>query len=103
MKSYPIRVIEEAEDELLAEYDWYLDHAGQAIASSFRMSLLTKIDRVGMGPEVYPIFDDPVRRCLLGRFPHGVLYVLLEDEVVVIAIMHLKRKPGYWKKRLKSV
>jgi hypothetical protein len=31
------------------------------------------------------------------------LYVLLEDEVVVIAIMHLKRKPGYWKKRLKSV
>lgn len=56
-----------------------------------------------MGPEAYPVFDEPVRRCLLGRFPHGVLYVLLQDEVVILAIMHLKRKPGYWKQRLNSV
>jgi plasmid stabilization system protein ParE len=103
VKAYPIRLIEEAEAELLAEYDWYLEHAGQTVADRFRTLVLTKIDRVGMSPEAYPVFDEPVRRCLLGRFPHGVLYVLLQDEVVILALMHLKRKPGYWKQRLNSV
>ena len=60
MKAYPIRLIEEAEAELLAEYDWYLEHAGQSVADRFRTLVLTKIDRVGTSPESYPVFDEPV-------------------------------------------
>jgi hypothetical protein len=34
------------------------------------------------------------------RFPYGVIYRASKDRVDVIAIMHLKRRPGYWKSRV---
>ena len=61
------------------------------------------IQRISRGPAIYQEFDGIVRRCLVGRFSHGVLFAVLDDEVAIIAIMHLKRKPGYWKKRLKAL
>jgi hypothetical protein len=33
------------------------------------------------------------------RFPYGVIYRTAEDRVDVIAIMHLRQQPGYWKSR----
>ena len=34
-------------------------------------------------------------------FPYGVIYQIIEDEVIIIAIMQLNREPDYWKKRIK--
>lgn len=39
---------------------------------------------------------DGVRRCLVRRFPYGVLYARESDRLYILAIMHTKRKPGYW-------
>ena len=39
------------------------------------------------------------RRCLTNRFPFGVIYQIIEKQIVVIAVMHLHKKPDYWKKR----
>jgi len=103
VKPYPVRILEEAEAELFAEYDWYRDNAGQDVADRFRELIRLKIRRISRGPEVYQEIDGIVRRCLVGRFPHGVLFALLDDYAVIIAIMHLKQKPGYWKKRLKAL
>jgi len=37
----------------------------------------------------------------LNRFPFGVIYRLdkTKNECQVFAIMHFKRKPGYWQSR----
>ena len=43
-----------------------------------------------------------IRRRLLKRFPFGILYVATIDEIVVLAVMHLRRRPGYWQDRLGS-
>lgn len=40
-----------------------------------------------------------IRRRILNRFPYGLLYAADEDEVVVVAVMHLHRQPDYWKDR----
>jgi len=40
-----------------------------------------------------------VRRKLLRRFPYGVFFVLQDDEVIVIAIMHTRRQPNEWRSR----
>jgi plasmid stabilization system protein ParE len=101
--TYRVRILTEAEAELNAQYDWYVSEAGAAVAHRFRELVLRKIAGIAHSPERYPIVDDPVRRCVLPRFPHGLLIALLEGEVVVIAVMHFKREPGYWKKRLRSL
>lgn len=42
--------------------------------------------------------DDPrTRRLLVGRFPYQVVYRLRATEIVIVAVAHLKRRPGYWK------
>jgi len=42
------------------------------------------------------------RRCMLQRFPYGLIYVIQKEKLIVLAVMHLARKPGYWLKRFKS-
>jgi len=44
---------------------------------------------------------DETRRCQLNRFPYGLVYAVEDDAVVVLAVMFLRRKPGYWRDRLK--
>jgi hypothetical protein len=40
------------------------------------------------------------RRKLLSRFPYGLLYHCPEpDWIKVVAVMHLHRKPDYWRDR----
>ncbi len=40
------------------------------------------------------------RRCLMNRFPFGLIYQVKADEVRIVAIAHQKRKPGYWRDRV---
>jgi toxin ParE2 len=40
------------------------------------------------------------RRALLGGFPYDVIYLALDDRVVVVAFAHQHRRPGYWENRV---
>jgi len=43
--------------------------------------------------------EHDVRRCLVNRFPFGVLYSVEPTSIFVIAVMHHRRRPDYWKNR----
>jgi len=43
-----------------------------------------------------------LRRRLIRRFPFGILYRIEPEEIVIVAVAHLLRKPGYWRKRIKE-
>lgn len=57
------------------------------------------IARVLESPARYRVIEDDVRRCLARVFPYGLLYSVEPDFVLVLAVMHLSREPGYWKVR----
>lgn len=42
------------------------------------------------------------KRCLVNRFPYGVIYQHQKDEIFIIAVMHLNKKPNYWHQRIKQ-
>lgn len=44
-----------------------------------------------------------VRRCLVNRFPFGVIYSVEQGEIFILAVMHLRRHPDYWKDRLQEI
>lgn len=58
------------------------------------------VERALRFPEGAPMLDAPVRRAILRRFPYSVLYYVRTGEVVIVAVMHHKRQPGYWEDRL---
>jgi len=51
-------------------------------------------------PDRYRFFDSPVRRHFSSVFPYAILYVDQPDRVLIMAVMHMKRQPGYWRMRL---
>ena len=46
------------------------------------------------------MFDPPARRHFSAAFPYAVIYVEKPDSVWIVAVMHTKRQPGYWRERL---
>jgi hypothetical protein len=40
-----------------------------------------------------------VRHCLVHRFPYGVLYSVESEGIFILAVMHLRRDPDYWRFR----
>ncbi|MEK0449568.1 MAG: hypothetical protein RL088_1836 [Verrucomicrobiota bacterium] len=45
-------------------------------------------------------FEQDVRRCLAHVFPYAVLYSIEPDYILIIAVMHCSREPGYWRNRV---
>lgn len=43
-----------------------------------------------------------IRRRLVRRFPFAVLYQATAENLSVIALMHLHRRPGYWRGRVED-
>ena len=51
-------------------------------------------------PQRFPLLDPPIHRHFSNVFPYALLYVDQPDRVIIIAVMHMNRRPGYWRKRL---
>jgi toxin ParE1/3/4 len=58
------------------------------------------IHEVRREPERFFRFSPPARRAVARRFPYSVVYLDQPDRVWIVAVMHAKRRPGYWRKRL---
>jgi len=55
---------------------------------------------VQSNPLLYRIVEANLRKCRVLRFPYGLLFRDREDHIEIIAVMHLRRRPGYWKDRV---
>jgi plasmid stabilization system protein ParE len=87
-----------AEPELLEAVRFYEDRApglGKDLLQDFQRA----VDRIRDNPESGVKMGQLVRRLLLRRFPFSILYRTSGDELRVLALMHHRRRPGYWKGR----
>ncbi|MGH7979137.1 MAG: hypothetical protein ACREE6_07155 [Limisphaerales bacterium] len=51
-------------------------------------------------PDRFFRFSPPARRALAHKFPYSVVYLEEPDRVWIVAVMHAKQRPGYWRERL---
>ena len=93
---------EEARDEFLAAIDWY-DEARQGLGAEFVAEVESAIATIEDNPTFYAELDDGIRRCLVNRFPYALLYSIEPDRVLILAVMHTSRRPGYWRNRLDNI
>jgi plasmid stabilization system protein ParE len=57
------------------------------------------ITQICESPGVWEKLDAYNHRCLTNRFPYGIIYRIEPDHIRIMAVMHLSRKPDYWKNR----
>jgi len=90
-----IEFLEAAQVELDQAFEWY-ETQQKNLGVQFLNEFDAAIRRIATYPESYILIEKDVRRCLIKRFPYGVLYGLDADKIIVIAVAHLHRKPDYW-------
>lgn len=95
-----ISFLDVAQQELDEAITWFNKEAPD-LGNDFLAEVLSALDRIGNHPHAWHPCSERTRRCLLRRFPYGVIYQILENEILVIAVACLHRKPVYWQKRIK--
>ena len=88
----------EAEEELLAAADYYED-CEDGLGISFAREVISAIEMIVQHPKAWSVIEGKLRRCLIGRFPYGIIYAEVNGTIHILAVMNLHREPGYWKHR----
>lgn len=88
----------EAESEFLAAIDWYEERSA-GLGTDFAAEIHAAIQRAVVLPLAWPRIDGDIRRVLSNRFPYGVLYAIDDGTIYILAVMHLRRHPDYWRER----
>ncbi len=80
----------------------YYEQQVSGLGNQFLDEIEQAIQRIHNYPSSGVILHGNTRRMLLGRFPFGLLYRIDAQEIAILAVAHLRRKPGYWKEREKQ-
>ena len=89
----------EAQIEMVESAKYY-EAEQSGLGKRFLEAIRTSIYKVRLFPSIYQRLDGEVRRCCVERFPFGVVFREEDHEIQIIAVVHFKRDPDYWKKRL---
>jgi len=96
--TYPIYQIPEAEINILNALEWY---ASQRVGldDDFLLSLEAELNSILRNPFLYASLHKQTRRALMARFPYAVFFIVEETEILILAVVHQRRKPSVWKMR----
>jgi toxin ParE1/3/4 len=79
-------------------FDWYAGRDARA-AARFAQAVDHALSKIGANPTSYASRDGVHRECPLGKYPFRIVYRVVEDRILVVAIAHAKRRPDYWRNR----
>lgn len=87
-----------ARQDVADAFRWYEACSG-GLGHEFARALRLTLTRIQRAPQQYPIAVDDIRKAPLGRFPYIVYYVVLDEAISVISVMHGRRDPRGWMQR----
>ena len=94
------RISEPASEEFADAVRWY-ETRRSGLGREFLDAVVATINLIERQPGIGTGNVEALntRRVIVHRFPFQIVYQLAQAEVVIVAIAHLKRRPGYWKHR----
>jgi plasmid stabilization system protein ParE len=90
----------DAAREELEEATAYYERQREGLGEEFAHEVEQAVERIRQFPEAWSRLTDAVWRCKANRFPYGVVYTIRDEDILLVAVMHMRRKPGYWADRL---
>jgi plasmid stabilization system protein ParE len=80
----------------------YYEQCQVGLGLEFAEEIYAAIARVIEYPDAWSALSKNSRRCLISRFPYGIIYQIKSRTLRIIAVAHLNRRPGYWKDRIEQ-
>jgi len=96
---YTLTLKPEVYNDIKIAYDWY-ESQRIGLGEDFLLTLEESYSKITRTPKIYQPIYKTVRSKLLRRFPYGLFFVLRGNEVIIIAVMHTRRKPSDWNERV---
>jgi len=88
----------DARAEFLEAVQYYED-SQIGLGRRFRVAVESAVKSIAENPFRYRVLHPPFRSYLLLNFPYAIIYCIEPENILIIAVAHTKRKPGYWIKR----
>jgi toxin ParE2 len=95
-----IRFLEEAQREFDEAIEFYNQEL-PGLGNHFLQEVLGSIQRIAQFPDAWHPLSENTRRCQTRKFPYGLIYSNLENEILIISVSNLHREPTHWKDRVK--
>ena len=89
----------EADEEFAAAVRYYSEVSPE-LGLRFLREMERLLREVCAHPEWHWQFDPPARRHLCRDFPYAVIFVEKPEHIWIVAVMNMKRRPGYWRERI---
>lgn len=93
-----IKIDSAARDEFDEALDWYAERSTGA-AIGFAAEIDAAIEKIAAAPGRFPKTFADCQTCSVKRYPYCVVFYRNDDEIVIVAIAHVKRRSGYWRLR----
>ncbi len=90
-----------AEEEFIETVIYY-NSQSEGFGFEFAAEVKYTIERIIRYPLAWHKLSERTRRCRTNRFPYGIIYQIRKNCIMIIAIMHLHRKPQTWQERIKE-
>ena len=92
-----MRNLPAASEEFAAAVEWY-EEQRKGLGADFYDAVIEATFLIEDQPDIgVSDPDTQTRRVMVKRFPYQVVYVASEEEIVIVAIAHSRRQPGYWR------
>ena len=96
-----LEFFEEASEAVEEHRAWYRERSETAEAAFLR-ELDHAVELVLEAPLRWPKYLANTQRYVFRTFPFSLVYFIENDILNIVAVAHSKRRPGYWRKRLKK-
>lgn len=90
-----VRLTEEADRHLTEAASWY-ERQRAGLGREFLEEALSAFPLLAEHPSKYPVVHSDIRRAPMRRFPYGLYFRAEESQLVVVAVIHARRRPGRW-------
>ena len=88
-----------AAEEYRSARDWYRQR-DISVAGRFCAAVDSAVVRIIEDADSHPVLIDEIRWVRVRKFPYILVFVSdRSDSLLIIALAHAKRRPGYWKRR----
>ena len=93
-----LRVRRKAQRQIRVAALWY-EARQPGLGVRFLDEIDRLLDRIAGTPAQFPLISVDVRRGFAHTFPFGAYFVIIDNDVVVLAVLHMRRRPREWKRR----
>ena len=94
-----VKFLSTADAELKEAIEYY-NYQLPSLANQFYFEINNGIERIIQYPDAWTKDGKMVRRYLIKQFPYAIYYVKGGEEIVIVSIAHLHRRPHNFKNKI---